>query len=192
MASKNSFSDQIERIVGGTVHLTVGTAGAAVKAYGGLLGGVMEAWSDAIEKYCGQTPEPEELLPPAVGAEGLGHREVSDWSPPVDVNENDDEYQIIMDLPDVTLKDIRVTPPTVDDRLLTIRGERKQETGLPHYRVERSYGRFMRRFEIPRHVDEANVTAVYCNGVLCLHLPKKVKAIPIKDKSAPGASGMRS
>lgn len=189
MASKDSFSDLLERMVGGTAHLTAGTAGTVIKAYGAFLGGVMETWSGAIEKYSGQTFEVEKLLTPAVEAKGLGHREVSDWSPPVDVEENDDEYRIIMDLPNVTPGDIRVTPPTVDDRLLTIRGERKQEGQYESYRVERSYGRFMRRFEIPRHVDEANVTGDYCNGVLCLHLPKKVKAMKIRVKSDQGTEG---
>ncbi len=113
MASKDSFPDLLGRIVGGTAHLTVGTVGAVIKAYGGFLEGVMEAWSDAIEKYGAQMPETEEVFPAAAGAESLGHRKVSDWSPPVDVDENDDEYRIIMDLPKVNPKVIKATPPSV-------------------------------------------------------------------------------
>ena len=68
-----------------------------------------------------------------------------------------------------------------EDDVLTIKGERKQETekkeGSVH-RVERSYGQFLRSFTLPSNVDAATVNAAYKNGVLEVTLPKKEGAKP--------------
>ena len=109
---------------------------------------------------------------------------VADWMPVVDISESDGEYLIKAELPEVKKEDVKVT---VEDGVLTIQGERRQEKeekGKRYHRVERSYGSFVRSFTLPESVDEAGVKAEYKEGVLHLHLPKsekvKPKAIDVK------------
>lgn len=109
---------------------------------------------------------------------------VADWMPVVDISETDGEYLIKAELPEVKKEDVKVT---VEEGVLTIQGERRQEKeekGKRYHRVERSYGSFVRSFTLPESVDEAGVKAEYKEGVLHLHLPKsekvKPKAIDVK------------
>jgi HSP20 family protein len=109
---------------------------------------------------------------------------VADWSPTVDISETDTEYLVKAEIPEVDRRDVKVT---VQDGLLTIQGERKQEKeakGRRFHRVERSYGNFMRTFDMPDGVDEEKVKAEFKEGMLLVHLPKtekaKTKAIEVK------------
>ena len=108
----------------------------------------------------------------------------SGWSPAVDVQETDKEYLIKADLPDVKKEDVKVELP---DGTLTIEGERqqeKEEKGKTFHKIEREYGKFLRRFAMPSEVDASKVQADFKNGVLNVHLPKsaaaKPKAIDVK------------
>ncbi len=103
---------------------------------------------------------------------------VADWTPAVDISETDGEYQIKAEIPDVKKEDVKVT---VEDGVLTIQGERKQEKeekGRRFHRIERSYGSFVRTFSLPDVIDEDKVKAEFKDGVLNLHLPKSEKAKP--------------
>jgi HSP20 family protein len=109
---------------------------------------------------------------------------VADWMPTVDISETDGEYLIKAELPEVKKEDVKVT---VENGVLTLQGERRQEKeekGKRYHRVERSYGSFVRSFSLPESVDEGAVKAEYKDGVLNLHLPKtekvKPKAIDVK------------
>jgi len=102
----------------------------------------------------------------------------ADWVPSVDVSETDGAYQIKAEIPDVKREDVKVT---LEDGVLTIQGQRKQEkeeTGKKYHRVERSYGSFIRSFTLPDLVDEEKVKAEFKDGVLHLQLPKSEKAKP--------------
>jgi HSP20 family protein len=103
---------------------------------------------------------------------------VSEWAPLVDIAEDDKEYLIKAELPEVQKDDVKVT---VENGTLTISGERKtekEEKGRKFHRVERSYGRFERNFSIPDDADGANVKAEFKDGVLRVHLAKSEKARP--------------
>jgi HSP20 family protein len=103
---------------------------------------------------------------------------VADWVPSVDVSETEGEYQIKAEIPDVKKEDVKVT---LEDGVLTIQGERKQEKevkGKRYHRVERSYGRFVRSFTLPDVIDEEKVKAEFKDGILNLALPKSEKAKP--------------
>ena len=100
------------------------------------------------------------------------------WSPRVDVNETDKDILIDLELPGLDKKDIKVE---LKDNLLTISGERKEETkheDAVSCRVERHYGKFERSFGLPDTVATEKLIAEYKNGVLNLTLPKNEKAIP--------------
>lgn len=100
------------------------------------------------------------------------------WTPAVDVEENDREYLVKADLPDVTRSDVKVS---IEDGVLSVEGERKQEKEektRKYHRVERTYGKFLRRMEVPGDVDATKVAAEFKDGVLNVHLPKSPSAKP--------------
>ena len=100
------------------------------------------------------------------------------WAPAVDIVEDEKNFVLTADLPDVDQKDIDVR---VDEGALTLRAERKLETDESndkYRRIERSYGKFVRRFSLPETIDVEGIDANYKNGVLRLTLPKT----EVKDK----------
>ncbi len=102
----------------------------------------------------------------------------ADWSPTVDVIEDDQEFLIKAEIPEVDKKAVRVS---LQDNVLMIEGERKQEKeekGKKFHRVERSYGTFVRSFTLPKEVAEDKLTAEFKDGMLLVHLPKTEKAKP--------------
>src|SRR5438552_9009341 len=103
---------------------------------------------------------------------------VAEWAPLVDIVEDENEYLIKAELPEVKKEDVKVT---VQDNVLTISGERqyeKEEKGKKYHRVERAYGSFARSFSLPEDADGEKVAAEFKNGVLMVHLPKSEKAKP--------------
>jgi|SRR5688572_11632784 len=103
---------------------------------------------------------------------------VADWTPLVDITEDEKEYLIKADLPEVKKEDVKLT---VQDDVMCISGERKyekEEKGKKYHRVERAYGSFMRSFSLPENADGSNVSAEYKDGMLKVHLPKSEKAKP--------------
>ena len=100
-----------------------------------------------------------------------------DWAPAVDVTETDSHYEIALEVPAIAREDIQVS---VDDGVLTVRGERRQEKveGERVHRLERRYGKFVRSFRLPEHADEGSIAAKSENGVLTLTIAKQAKAQP--------------
>lgn len=111
---------------------------------------------------------------------GSGHESmrVAEWAPLVDITEDDQEFCIKAELPEVKKEDTKVT---VDDGVLTITGERhseKEEKNKKFHRVERAHGTFARSFTLPEGVDETKVTADFNGGILKVHLPKAPEPKP--------------
>jgi len=103
---------------------------------------------------------------------------VAEWAPLVDITEDEKEYVIKAELPEVKKEDVKLT---VHDDVLSISGERKyekEEKGKKYHRVERAYGSFTRSFTLPEDADASKVAADYKDGVLKVHLPKSEKAKP--------------
>jgi len=101
---------------------------------------------------------------------------VTDWVPIVDVSENDAAYLIKGEIPGVKKDDVKVT---IEDGMLTMRGERKQEKedkGEKYHRIERSYGSFVRSFRLPEDADETGIKAEFKDGLISVTLPKTEKA----------------
>jgi len=79
----------------------------------------------------------------------------------------------------VKKEDVQVT---VDDGLLTISGERRQQTEEKQeksHRIETVYGKFSRSFQLPDNVDAANIRAESKDGVITVHVAK-IKVEPKK------------
>jgi HSP20 family protein len=103
---------------------------------------------------------------------------VTEWSPLVDISEDDNEYIVKAELPEMKKEEIKIN---VHDDVLSISGERKyekEEKGKKYHRVERAYGSFMRSFTLPEDADGSKVNAEYKDGLLKVHLPKSEKAKP--------------
>jgi len=108
----------------------------------------------------------------------------AEWAPLVDIIEDDREYLVKAELPEVKKEDVKVS---VENGVLTIRGERrfeKEQKDKKYHRVERGYGSFVRSFTLPDVADADKVTAEFKDGVLRVHLPKseraKTKQIEVK------------
>ena len=100
------------------------------------------------------------------------------WTPTCDVFEDKESVKIVAEIPGVKPEDVRIS---VEDHVLTIRGEKKQvaeETGERVHRYERSYGAFERSFALPSLVDTDRIEAKYDAGILTITLPKTERARP--------------
>ncbi len=118
------------------------------------------------------------LTPARISNGGKEALTVAEWAPSVDITEDDREYLVKADLPEVKKEDVRVT---VEGGVLTITGERKfekEEKDKKYHRIERSYGNFLRSFTLPDAADGAKVSAEFKDGVLKVRLPKTEKAKP--------------
>lgn len=103
---------------------------------------------------------------------------VFEWAPLVDIVENEHEYLIKAELPEVKREEVKVT---VQDGTLTIAGERtieKEEKDKKYHRIERAYGHFARSFTLPEDSDPTRIRAEFKDGVLNVHVAKAEHARP--------------
>ena len=100
------------------------------------------------------------------------------WAPAANISETGAEYLIKAELPEVSREDVKVT---VDDGVITISGERRNE--LEHkdeklHRIESFYGNFSRSFRLPDDADIGAIHAESKNGILKVRVPKQATAHP--------------
>src|SRR6266487_4491482 len=95
----------------------------------------------------------------------------------MDVTENDQEYQVLAELPGVKKEEISIT---IDGNEIAVSVEVKHEKEVKNGETllcaERYYGKIQRAFTLGQEVDEATAKAKYNDGVLELTLPKKTVA----------------
>jgi HSP20 family protein len=100
------------------------------------------------------------------------------WMPAADLVEREHDFVVRMDLPGVDRNDVKIT---IQDNVLTIRGEKKEEKevqGANSHRIERSSGSFARSFSLPAEVSSEKIEALCKDGVLTVTLPKSEAAKP--------------
>ncbi len=98
------------------------------------------------------------------------------WSPRLDVSETENGLEVVADLPGMEKKDIKVA---LEENLLTIQGERKEEKESKekqYHTIERRTGSFYRALRLPIEVEKDKVEAAFKDGVLTLRLPKSKEA----------------
>ncbi len=103
----------------------------------------------------------------------LFNLESSDWLPPVDIREEDNQFVITADIPGVELKDIDVS---VENNILAIKGKRETELKEGHndfVRIERAKGTFSRHITLPDTANLEKIDAKYNQGVLQITIPKQ-------------------
>ena len=110
------------------------------------------------------------------GREKNSRREIPQnysWSPLADIYEDNDYFKLKLDLPGVEKEDVTIK---YSDGYLFVEGERKPEReseNFKYHKIERQYGRFFRRFEVPREIKEEGISAEFHNGQLTILLPKE-------------------
>jgi HSP20 family protein len=100
------------------------------------------------------------------------------WVPLADISEDDKEYLVKVELPEMKKEEVKVT---VENGVLRITGERKaekEEKTEKYHRIERSYGAFERAFTLPDGADGTKVSADYKDCLLTVRLPKTAEAKP--------------
>lgn len=131
--------------------------------------------------------EMETLFDRFFGEENGNGQALRAWTPRVDVEETDKEIVVKADVPGVDPKAVEVT---VENGVLTIRGEKKEEKEEKTkgcHRVERFTGSFYRAVTLPPGADADKVTATSANGVVTITVPKKAEAQPRKIAVTPKA-----
>jgi HSP20 family protein len=104
--------------------------------------------------------------------------QAGNWTPPVDIYEDENAIHVKADLPGIDPSSLDVR---VEGNRLLLRGERnfEKETKKENfYRIERSYGSFIRAFTLPHNIQSDRIDAQYKNGELNISLPKREDAKP--------------
>jgi HSP20 family protein len=113
---------------------------------------------------------------PAQGNGGTLRR----WMPAMDLVETEDHFVLRADLPGMSEEDVNIE---VEERVLTISGERKAEhteSKDGYHRVERAFGSFSRSLTLPEGIDAEAVAASFDRGVLEVQIPKPEERKPRK------------
>ncbi|WP_313913356.1 Hsp20/alpha crystallin family protein [Tahibacter sp.] len=101
----------------------------------------------------------------------------SQWTPRVDIREEDKRFVILADVPGVDPNAIEIQ---MDKGILSIKGERRNEAepSGKASRTEREQGVFYRRFALPDSADAEGITASGKLGVLEISIPKRPESSP--------------
>ena len=94
------------------------------------------------------------------------------FRPAVDVCEDTEAFTIHLEVPGVAQENLDIS---MQDDILLIRGHKKQHAateGTRFRRIERAYGSFSRRIQLPHNVDSNAISAHLSDGVLEVRLPK--------------------
>ena len=149
----------------------------------------LQGWGERMSRLLGS-----DRVPARRGAEEEGLTYGS-WMPPVDIVEGKDRIQLNVELPGFKEDQVNLT---VEDGLLTIRGERKfnrENREENYHRIERSYGTFVRSFTLPNSVEQGRIQANFADGILHVDMPKreetKPKQIPIQAGNAETGGGRK-
>jgi HSP20 family protein len=104
---------------------------------------------------------------------GNGRAGQGDWVPAVDICETEGALTFSVELPGVRPEDVEVT---AEEGILTIHGARtavrSEGEDERYHLVERSYGSFLRRFQLPQGVDADKIEADVKEGVLQVRIPR--------------------
>ena len=111
------------------------------------------------------------------GGNGRAMPAVQTWAPRMDIEETEKEIVVKADLPGV---DPKVVEISVENEVLTVRGEKKEEKNRNYHRVERLAGSFYRAIALPPGTEADKVSADSANGVITITIPKKPEAQPRK------------
>ncbi|MGE5345638.1 MAG: Hsp20/alpha crystallin family protein [Acidithiobacillales bacterium] len=117
------------------------------------------------------------------GEAGIPGHEGHPLAPPVDVVEDESGWRLVYEIPGAVGEKTMVE---VKERVVVVRGERRATDGKGgvFLRLERVTGPFESTLQLPEEADPERARAVYQDGLLVLHVPKRASArgrqIPIR------------
>jgi HSP20 family protein len=119
-----------------------------------------------------------------------GNGGVSGWTPAVDIREDETELNLSLELAGVNPENVEIT---AENGILTVRGEkqeeRKEKEEGRYFLAERTYGSFVRSFQLPQGLDESKISADFEHGLLRIHVPKTALPKPRRIQIASGSKG---
>jgi HSP20 family protein len=133
------------------------------RTYGGAGGGTVGTAGEAATGDAGA-----EVAPFAAAA----------WTPALDVFETPEKVSVLVELAGMSASDVEIT---VEDNVLTLRGDRPFYPGVREeafHRIERRFGPFQRRITLPKQSDTERISASMEEGVLTIEVPKVEQARP--------------
>ncbi|KAL9445019.1 hypothetical protein AB3S75_018088 [Citrus x aurantiifolia] len=96
---------------------------------------------------------------------------------PADVMEYSNSYVFIVDMPGIKASEIKVQIES--ENVLVVSGERKRDPkekdnkdGVKYVRMERRFGKFMRKFVLPDNANVDKISALCQDGVLTVTVEK--------------------
>lgn len=105
--------------------------------------------------------------------ERIFSEETISWMPASNIKERAEDFKIDLAVPGMDKKDFSVE---VDNTVLTVSGERKEERVEENEKVSRRefhYGSFRRSFNLPDSANTEKISATYNDGVLSLTIAKR-------------------
>ena len=122
--------------------------------------------------------EIDRLFEDTFGREG---GRAAQWAPAVDIREDARELAFEVELAGIKPENVDIM---CENGVLTVRGEkhseRKEGDEERYHLVERTFGSFLRSFQLPQGVDEDKIEADFENGVLMVRIPKAALPQPRK------------
>ncbi|MCO5142948.1 MAG: Hsp20/alpha crystallin family protein [Oligoflexia bacterium] len=92
------------------------------------------------------------------------------WSPKIDYYELEDKYLINMEIPGMPKDQIKIE---FFDGVMTVSGEKNAEQKeANNFYSERSHGKFLRSFTLPKETDLEKVESSLEDGLLTIVIPK--------------------
>lgn len=100
------------------------------------------------------------------------------WMPLTDIYEDKEKYTLKVDLPGIKKEDVKIS---FTNGRLSISGERAQESETKDakcHRIEKSYGKYFRSFNLPELIQADKINAEFKDGQLKITVPKAEEAKP--------------
>lgn len=100
------------------------------------------------------------------------------WAPLTDIYEDNESFKLKLDLPGVEKDDVKIT---FANNQISISGERKkieESENHKYHRIERSFGKFYRSFDLPKEINHEKISADFKDGQLIINIPKSEAAKP--------------
>lgn len=109
--------------------------------------------------------------------------EFGDFTPRIDIAEDENKIYLYAEIPGIDKKDVKVT--INDENNLIVKGKKvrndavsekvdeNKEKEISFIRAERRFGEFSRSFVLPENVNHESIKAVFKDGILTIELDKK-------------------